>query len=119
MTVFGSRLEVTPFRLAGFEINQFFLLALMIGMVQGGVQSLSRSYFSRMVPREQAAEFFGFYNMLGRFAAILGPLLLGTVGRLTRDPRMGILSVALLFLIGGTLLWRVPDSGEQKRRTEG
>jgi MFS transporter, UMF1 family len=119
VTIVGSRLEVTPIRLAGFEINQFFLLALMIGMVQGGVQSLSRSYFSRMVPREQSAEFFGFYNMLGRFATIIGPLLLGTVGRLTRDPRMGILSVALLFLIGGTLLWRVPDPGEQKGRSAG
>jgi UMF1 family MFS transporter len=115
VSVLGSRLEATPFRIGGIEINQFFLLAFLIGMVQGGVQSLSRSYFSRMVPEGQSAEFFGFYNMLGRFATIIGPVLLGTVGKLTGNPRLGILSVALLFLIGGALLWRVPDQIDHQR----
>jgi UMF1 family MFS transporter len=115
VSVLGSRLEASPFVIGGVEVNQFYLLAILIGMVQGGVQSLSRSFFARMIPRGQSAEFFGFYNMLGRFAAILGPMLLGTVGRITNNPRMGILSVSLLFLIGGTLLWRVPDPGKQGR----
>jgi len=62
-----------------------------VGLVQGGVQLLSRSYFARLVPPERAGEFFGFYNMLGEFAAIIGPLLVGTVSYLTGSPRLSIL----------------------------
>jgi len=114
VTILGSQLDVVPYRIAGIEVNQFLVLAFLIGTVQGGVQSLSRSFFTRMVPASRAGEFFGFYNMLGRFAAILGPVLLGTVARLTRDPRLGILSVAVLFLIGGALLLRVPATVNQE-----
>src|SRR5213593_951076 len=56
---------------------EFYVLAVVIGLVQGGVQSLSRSLYAHMVPQSNAAEFFGFYNMLGKFAAVLGPLLVG------------------------------------------
>lgn len=87
---------------------QFFVLAAAVGLVQGGVQLLSRAYFARLVPRERAGEFFGFYNMLGEFAAILGPLLMGITGYLSGDPRLSILSVIVLFVIGGALLLRVP-----------
>jgi UMF1 family MFS transporter len=83
---------------------QFYLLAAMVGLVQGGVQLLSRSYYARLVPRERAGEFFGFYNMLGEFAAIIGPMLIGTVSVLTGSPRLSILSVILLFAIGAALL---------------
>jgi len=62
------------------------LVAGLVGLVQGAVQLLSRSYFARLVPPERAGEFFGFYNMLGEFAATFGPLLWGTVSYLTAAP---------------------------------
>jgi UMF1 family MFS transporter len=65
---------------------------------------LSRSYYARLVPAERAGEFFGFYNMLGEFAAIIGPVLIGTVSVLTRNPRISILSVIVLFAVGAVLL---------------
>jgi UMF1 family MFS transporter len=86
---------------------EFYLLALAVGLVQGGIQSLSRSLYSRLVPVQQKAEFFGFYNMLGKFAAVIGPLLVGSIALLTNDPRSGILSVLILFAIGGFLLAKV------------
>ncbi len=89
------------------SVYEFYLLAMIIGLVQGGVQALSRSLFARMVPADKSAEFFGFYNMLGKFAAILGPALVGIVGVLTQSARSGILSVSILFLAGGVLLYFV------------
>jgi len=83
---------------------EFYLLAVAVGLVQGGIQSLSRSLYARLVPVHQKAEFFGFYNMLGKFAAVIGPLLVGMTSLLTGDPRTGILSVLLLFAVGGFLL---------------
>lgn len=90
------------------SVAQFYTLALSVGLVQGGVQALSRSLYASLIPADQAAEFFGFYNMLGKFAAILGPLLVGWVGVLTGSPRMGLLAVLLLFGCGAWLLWKVP-----------
>lgn len=86
---------------------QFFVLAGLVGLVQGGVQLLSRSYYARLVPVERAGEFFGFYNMLGEFAAILGPVMIGFVSYMTGSPRLSILSVILLFVVGAVLLARV------------
>jgi UMF1 family MFS transporter len=71
------------------------------------VQLLSRSYYARLVPPERAGEFFGFYNMLGEFAAIIGPLLIGVVSLTTHSPRASILSVIVLFAVGAALLSRV------------
>jgi UMF1 family MFS transporter len=84
--------------------RDFYTLAVVIGLVQGGVQSLSRSYYGRLVPEGKSSEFFGFYNMMGKFAAILGPLLTGSVAYVTGDSRLGILSILLLFVGGGALL---------------
>lgn len=84
--------------------RDFYALAVVIGLVQGGVQSLSRSYYGRLVPEGKSSEFFGFYNMMGKFAAILGPLLTGSVAYVTGDSRLGILSILLLFVGGGALL---------------
>jgi UMF1 family MFS transporter len=87
----------------------FYKLAVAIGLVQGGVQSLSRSLYARLVPKSKAAEFFGFFNMVGKFAAFLGPLLMAAVPIVLAgtDERDGILSLSLLFIIGGFLLWKV------------
>jgi len=86
---------------------EFFALAITVGFVQGGVQSLSRSLFGRLVPEGKNAEFFGFYNMMGKFATVLGPLLIAVVAALTHNERASIISLVLLFVIGGFLLWRV------------
>jgi len=84
--------------------RDFYVLAVAIGLVQGGIQSLSRSYFGRLVPEGKSSEFFGFYNMMGKFAAVLGPLLMAVTARLTGDSRLSILSILVLFIAGGTLL---------------
>ena len=92
----------------------FFLLAGMIGLFQGGIQALSRSLFSRLVPEGKEGEFFGFYNMLGKFSAVIGPILLGTVTLVTGDVRIGLLSIVALFIAGGLILSRVDfDEGER------
>ena len=83
---------------------EFYALAVTIGLVQGGVQALSRSFYARLIPPEKSAEFFGFYNMLGKFAAVIGPVLMGWVGVVTGNPRLAILSIVVLFVGGGTLL---------------
>jgi UMF1 family MFS transporter len=81
----------------------------MIALVQGGIQALSRSYYSKMIPKEHAAEFFGFYNFLGKFAAILGPLLVALVALFTQNSRASIGSVAMLFILGAILLYFVDE----------
>jgi UMF1 family MFS transporter len=91
------------------SVREFYALAIVVGLVQGGVQALSRSLFSRMVPAGEAAEFFGLYNMLGKFAAIIGPALMGAVSMATGSARLSILSIALLLLAGGALLWLVDE----------
>lgn len=93
--------------------REFFVLAIVIGCVQGGVQSLSRSFYGRLVPAGKAGEFFGFYNMMGKAAAILGPMLAGSVALVSGDSRLAMLSIALLFVIGGGLLLRVPVAGQR------
>ena len=85
-------------------VVQFFAMAVVIGLVQGGVQSLSRSFFGRLVPEGKSAEFFGFFNMVGKFGTVLGPMLMGIVAYLTGSSRASILSLVLLFAAGGALL---------------
>ena len=86
---------------------QFYTLAIVIGLVQGGVQSLSRSLFGRLVPPGKAGEFFGFYNLMGKAAAILGPMITGIVAVTTHDSRLAIVSISILFVIGAAFLSRV------------
>lgn len=96
---------------AGFidSAGEFYALAIAIGLVQGGVQSLSRSFFARLIPPAQTAEYFGFYNMLGKFAAIIGPALTGAVALAFGSQRLGILSLLLLLIAGAVLLMRVRE----------
>lgn len=92
------------------EIYEFYILATMIALVQGGIQALSRSFYTKMIPDEYAAEFFGFYNFLGKTAAILGPFLIGMVALITENSRFGIASVAVFFILGAILLMRVDEN---------
>jgi len=87
--------------------GEFFLLAFAIGLAQGGIQALSRSLCARMIPGNRTAEFFGFYNMLGKFAAVIGPVMMGWVGALSASPRTGILSLQFLFVAGALVLLKV------------
>lgn len=89
--------------------DEFYILAFSIGCVQGGVQSLSRSLYAKIIPRSKSAEFFGFYNMLGKFAAVLGPIIISVIAIATNDTRLSILSVSILFIIGGVLLYFVDE----------
>tara|TARA_B100000676_G_scaffold155253_1_gene153028 strand:- start:938 stop:2134 length:1197 start_codon:yes stop_codon:yes gene_type:complete len=81
-------------------ILEFYLIASLIGLVQGGIQALSRSYYARLIPNNKHSEYFGIYNMLGKFAALLGPLIVGLITFLTNDPRIGILSISIFFIVG-------------------
>jgi UMF1 family MFS transporter len=89
--------------------REFFIMAVVIGLVQGGVQSLSRSFFARLIPAEKGGEYFGFYNMVGKFAAIFGPTLMGVTALLTNS-RTAILALLLLFGGGMWLLAKVSDA---------
>ena len=88
---------------------EFYALATAIGLVQGGINSLSRSLFSRLTPPERSAQFFGFYNTVGRFSAVLGPVLMGAVARSTGSPRLSMLALTVLFAIGALFLARVRE----------
>jgi len=95
------------YRLA--HIWEFYALATAIGLVQGGINSLSRSLFSRLTPHDRSAQFFGFYNTVGRFSAVIGPVLMGFVARETHNPRLSMLALTTLFVAGALFLARVHD----------
>jgi UMF1 family MFS transporter len=84
----------------------FWLLAMLVASSQGGIQALSRSYLGKIVPKNKSSEFFGFYNIVGKFSAIIGPFFVGLFTLLTGQERYGMLSVLVLFLAGGLILRR-------------
>ena len=95
----------------------FYTLAVMIALFQGGIQALSRSLYTRLIPTERSGEFFGFYNMFGKFAAVIGPFLMGYVTLMYDNPRFGILSILVLFVLGAFFLSKVDVAkGEQLAR---
>ncbi|MDN3449964.1 MFS transporter [Planococcus sp. APC 3906] len=93
-------------------ITDFWILAMLVATSQGGIQALSRSYFAKLVPKENSNEFFGFYNIFGKFAAILGPLLVAVTSQVTGNSSMGVFSLVVLFVIGLAILSRVPEPEE-------
>lgn len=86
---------------------EFFAVAVVVGMVQGGCQALSRSLFASLIPRHKTAEFFGFYGVLDKFAGVIGPVLFGLAVVLTGSTRYAVLSVLVFFVVGAVLLLRV------------
>lgn len=99
--------------------THFFLLAGLVGMVQGGTQALSRSLFASMIPRHKSGEFFGFFGVLNKAAAIIGPALFTAAVTLTGSSRYAILSIIVLFVGGGALLLLVDvDEGRRVAREE-
>lgn len=91
------------------KVALFWFIAFLVASSMGGIQALSRSYFAKLIPAKNSAEFFGFYNVFGKFAAITGPLLMGVVGRLSGDSRWGVLSILLLFVAGAWVLTKVEE----------
>ena len=87
---------------------EFFVMASIIRLVQGGVQAISRSYFSSLIPENKAAEFFGFYNFIGKSSVFIGPFMVSGIALLTSSPNLGILSLLLLFIPGLIILRRIP-----------
>lgn len=98
---------VTIFSIFITNISGFYFLATVIGLFQGGVQSISRTIFSQLIPPEKATEFFGFYNLVGKSAVVFGPILVGWIAYIFDNPDYGILSLLLLFIPGLLVLWRV------------
>jgi len=92
------------------NVREFYILAVIIGLVQGGIQALSRSLYTKIIPQEKAAEFLGFYNMLGKFAVVIGPIIMGWTAYITGNPRASILSILILFILGGIMLYFVGDN---------
>jgi UMF1 family MFS transporter len=84
--------------------THFYLLAVMVGFVQGGSQAVARSLFSRLVPADRTAEFFGFLSVSGKFSSMVGPAVFAATGLITGSSRYGILALALFFLAGIALL---------------
>ncbi|HEX7056907.1 MAG TPA: MFS transporter, partial [Bacilli bacterium] len=82
----------------------FYILAVMVGFVQGGSQSIARSIYSKLVPKSRSAEFFGFLSVSGKFASIFGPLVFGVVNQMTGSGRLGIISLLVFFLAGIAML---------------
>ena len=93
-------LGITYFAYNLYSVQQFYLIATLIGFVQGGIQALSRSYFAALIPQNRSSEFFGIYNMLWKFAALLGPIVVGMVTFYSSDSRVGIASISIFFIIG-------------------
>ena len=93
-------LGITYFAYSLYSVQQFYMIAALIGFAQGGIQALSRSYFAALIPENRSSEYFGIYNMLGKFAALLGPLIVGLVTFYTSDSRIGIASISIFFIIG-------------------
>lgn len=93
------------------KVAAFWFIAFLVASSMGGLQALSRSYFATLIPPEKSGEFFGFYNVFGKFAAITGPFLMGVVGNIAGESRWGVLSLLLLFIAGGFLLRKVENAG--------
>ena len=91
---------------------EFWFLAILVGMFQGGIQALSRSEFGKLAPKERANEYFGFFDIFGKYAAILGTFLVGTFTALTGNSSLGVLSIAVLFVVGFVTMLRVPERTE-------
>lgn len=112
LTGIGVYLFICLYALKLDSLFDFWFLAILIGTSQGGLQALSRSYFGQLIPKEASNEFFGFYNILGKFSAILGPLVVGLVTQLTGKSTIWIASLAVLFAVGLVVFLALPQSSK-------
>ena len=89
--------------------TEFWVLAILVGMFQGGIQALSRSEFGKLCPKERANEYFGFFDIFGKYAAILGTFLVGTFTAISGNSSLGVMSIAILFVVGFVMMLKVPE----------
>ena len=99
ISIFASRITTA---------TEFYAMAIVVGLVMGGVQAVSRAYFSSIIPKDKEAQFFGFYNLVGKSAVVAGPALLAWISMSFNTPRAGILGLLVLFIPGLILLWMIP-----------
>ena len=88
---------------------EFWVLAICVGLFQGGIQALSRSEFGKLIPKDQANEYYGFFDIFGKYAAVMGTFLVSVFTQLTGNSSIGVLSIAVLFLVGFALLAKMPE----------
>lgn len=86
---------------------EFWILAVAVGLFQGGIQALSRSYFGKLIPKERSNEYYGFFDIFGRYASVMGTLLVSVVTSLTGDASLGVLSIGILLIVGLVMLIRL------------
>ena len=96
---------------------EFWVLAIMVGLFQGGVQALSRSYFGRIIPKEKSNEYYGFFDIFGRYASVMGTFLVSVVTSLTGNPSLGVLSIGVLLIVGFMLLVRLSRMTQAAEQT--
>jgi UMF1 family MFS transporter len=111
-SIYVALFVYTLISIAGYFMTKawhFWVLAGMVGLVQGGSQALSRSLFGVMVPKAKTAEFYGFYDISSKFAGIIGPAVFALVGQLTGTSRLSIVSLVIFFIVGGLILTTVND----------
>jgi len=89
---------------------EFWILAIAVGLFQGGLQALSRSQFGKLCPKEHANEYFGFFDIFGKYAAILGTFIVGSMTQLTGKSNLGVFSIVILFIVGLILMKKVPET---------
>ena len=109
LTAVAAYLGITLF--AAFFLRsavEFWILAVCVGLFQGGIQALSRSEFGKLIPKEHANEYYGFFDIFGKYAAVMGTFLVSVTTQLTGNASIGVLALALLFIVGFVLLWKMP-----------
>ena len=89
---------------------EFWILAILVGLFQGGIQALSRSYFGRLVPKERANEYYGFFDIFGRYASVMGTFLVSVITAATGNASLGVLSIGVLLVVGLVMLLTLPDA---------
>ena len=94
------------------EAVEFWILAICVGLFQGGIQALSRSEFGKLIPKDHANEYYGFFDIFGKYAAVMGTFLVSVFTQITGNSSIGVLSIAVLFVIGFALLWRMPEKAD-------
>lgn len=102
---------------AGFHLKtavDFWILAMAVGLFQGGIQALSRSEFAKLVPKENSNEYFGFFDIFGKYSDIMGTLIVAVMTQLTGQANLGVFSIAILFVVGFIFMAKVPADAHAK-----
>lgn len=106
----ATYIVICIFGLSLDSFTDFMILAVLVGTAQGGIQGLSRSYFGQIIPREKSNQFYGFYNIFGKFSSVLGTTILGIVAQITGDSLKGLFALIVQFIIGAILLYMAKPS---------